>query len=77
MLHLKYKLPLCKPEIEFKNLMGAKALATDHRVIREKLDLKPQKGIDKFVTVTGPEGGHLKKADLHSLKVKQPKNQPL
>ena len=30
-LHLKYKLPLCKPEIEFKNLMGAKALATDHR----------------------------------------------
>ena len=30
-LHLKYILPLCKPEIEFKNLMGAKALATDHR----------------------------------------------
>ena len=31
LLHLKYKLPFCKPEIEFKNLMGAKALATDHR----------------------------------------------
>ena len=31
LLHLKYKLPLCKPEIEFKNLMGAKAPATDHR----------------------------------------------
>ena len=31
-LHLKYKLPLCKPEIEFKNQTGAKALATDHRV---------------------------------------------
>ena len=31
LLHLKYKLPLCKPEIEFKNQTGAKALATDHR----------------------------------------------
>ena len=31
LLYLKYKQPLCKPEIEFKNLMGAKALATDHR----------------------------------------------
>ena len=31
LLHLKYKLPLCKPEIEFKNQKGAKALATDHR----------------------------------------------
>ena len=30
MLHLKYKLPLCKPEIEFKKQTGAKALATDH-----------------------------------------------
>ena len=52
-------------------------LKAKQSIIREKLDLKPQKGIDKFVTVTGPEGGHLKKADLHSLKVKQPKNQPL
>ena len=33
LLHLKYKLPLCMPEIGFKNLMGAKALATDHRVV--------------------------------------------
>ena len=33
LLHLKYKLPLCKPEIEFKNQTGAKALATDHRVL--------------------------------------------
>ena len=32
MLHLKYKLPLCKLEFEFKNQTGAKALATDHRV---------------------------------------------
>ena len=32
LLHLRYKLPLCKPEIEFKNQTGAKALATDHRV---------------------------------------------
>ena len=31
LLHLKYKLPLCKPEIELKNQTGAKALATDHR----------------------------------------------
>ena len=31
LLHLKYKLPLCKPEIEFKNQTGARALATDHR----------------------------------------------
>ena len=31
LLHLKYKLPLRKPEIEFKNQTGAKALATDHR----------------------------------------------
>ena len=31
MLHLKHKLPLCKPEIEFKKQTGAKALATDHR----------------------------------------------
>lgn len=31
LLHLRYKLPLCKPEIEFKNQTGAKALATDHR----------------------------------------------
>ena len=36
LLHLKYKLPLCKPEIEFKNQTGAKALATDHRVIKAK-----------------------------------------
>ena len=52
-------------------------LKSKQSIIREKLDLKPQKGIDKFVTVTGPEGGHLKKANLHSLKVKQAKNQPL
>ena len=25
------------------------------RIIREKLDLKPQKGIETFVTATGPE----------------------
>ena len=31
LLHLKCKLPLYKPEIEFENLPGAKALATDHR----------------------------------------------
>ena len=32
LLHLEYKLFLCKPKIELKNLPGAKALATDHRV---------------------------------------------
>ena len=31
LLHLKYKLLLCEPKVKFKNLPGAKALATDHR----------------------------------------------
>ena len=31
LLHLKYKLFVCEPKIKFKNLPGAKALATDHR----------------------------------------------
>ena len=30
-LNFYNKLPLCKPEIGFKNQTGAKALATDHR----------------------------------------------
>ena len=33
LLHLKYKVPLCEPEIEFNKLAGGKALATDHRVL--------------------------------------------
>ena len=32
LLHLEYKLLLCKPKIEFKNLPGVKVLANDHRV---------------------------------------------
>ena len=37
LLHLEYTLLLCKPKIEFKNLPGAKALATDHRVMMKQL----------------------------------------
>ena len=31
MLHLEYRLLLCEPKIEFKNLPAGKAPATDHR----------------------------------------------
>ena len=31
MLYFKYKVPLREPEIEFNNLVGGKALATDYR----------------------------------------------
>ena len=31
--HLKYKVLICEPKIEFNNLAGGKALATDHRVV--------------------------------------------
>ena len=31
LLHLKYKIFLCQPKIEFIRLAGGKALATDHR----------------------------------------------
>ena len=30
LLHLKYKVLLCEPKIEFNNLAGGKALASDH-----------------------------------------------
>ena len=33
LLHLKYKVFVCEQKIKFKNLPGAKALATDHRVL--------------------------------------------
>ena len=33
LLHLKYRVLLCEPEIKFKNLRGGKALATDHRAL--------------------------------------------
>ena len=33
LLHLKYKVFVCEPKIKFKNLPGAKALATDHRAL--------------------------------------------
>ena len=32
LLHLKYKVLLCEPKIEFNKLAGGKALATDHCV---------------------------------------------
>ena len=32
LLHLKYKVLLCEPKIEFHKLAGGKALATDHCV---------------------------------------------
>ena len=32
LLHLKYSVLLCEPNIEFNNLAWGKALATDHRV---------------------------------------------
>ena len=36
LLHLKYEVPLCEPEIEFNKLAGGKALAIDHCVNWEK-----------------------------------------
>ena len=37
-------------------------LKSKQSIVRENLDLKPQKGIEKFVTATGPEKvRHIKK----------------
>ena len=40
MLHLKYKVSLSEPEIEFNKLAGGKALATDHRVLNFNIEIK-------------------------------------
>ena len=37
LLHLKYKVFLCEPKIEFNKLAGGKALATDHREMITKI----------------------------------------
>ena len=42
-------------QVEVLQRVPTMFLKSKQSIIREKLDLKPQKGIKKFVTATGPE----------------------
>ena len=53
-MHLQEKFPI-EVQVAVLQRVPTMFLKSKQSIIREKLDLKPQKGIEKFVTATGPE----------------------
>ena len=66
LLHLKYQVPFCELNIEFKKVAGGKAIATDHRV-----DCKRVKKYETYnclqASKLAPKMGHRHSASSSSI----------